>query len=426
MLRRVGIGTFVWLIVMSVALFAQNGSNGKAMPARLKIYLDCNQCDQDYLRQNIEFIDYVTERSVADIHVLVTTEDTGGGGSEWKVSFIGLNVFDKQDRTLKFTTPQTATGDDRRKEFARYFRIGLVGYAATTSVAPDLDVTWRKPEASRGNAAMASKDRWNYWVFRIGANGNLNGEQSSNNRSLRFNLSASRTTAAWKININGNTNNNTSKFTLSDGTKITSNSNGWNFNQLVVKSINRKWSYGARGGISHSSYSNINRSISFNPAIEYDFFPYTESSRRSLTVQYSAGATKYDYAETTIFDKLKETVPSHSVNTSLGVRAPWGSISTSANISEHLNHTDRYHVSLFGSTDIRLFKGFSFNMFGEYDRIGDQISLRKSSASDEEVLLHIQQLASGYSYFMNFGISYSFGSIFNSTVNPRFNGAGCC
>lgn len=70
---------------------------------------------------------------------------------------------------------------------------------------------------------------------------------------------------------------------------------------------------------------------------------------------------------------------------------------------------------------MRLFKGFSFNVFAEYSKINDQISLRKADASQEEVLLRLRQLATGYSYSVNFGISYRFGSIYNSIVNPRFN-----
>lgn len=71
---------------------------------------------------------------------------------------------------------------------------------------------------------------------------------------------------------------------------------------------------------------------------------------------------------------------------------------------------------------MRLFKGFSFNVFGDYSRIRDQIGLRKGEASTEDVLLRLRQLQSGYSYYVGFGISYSFGSIFNNVVNPRFNG----
>ena len=106
----------------------------------LRIFLDCDQCDIEYLKQNVAFVDYVRDRTVSDLHVLVTTQGTGGGGREWILKFIGLGRFQAQDRTLAFTTAQTATSDDERKEFARIFKIGLVAYAADTSVAPQLDV----------------------------------------------------------------------------------------------------------------------------------------------------------------------------------------------------------------------------------------------------------------------------------------------
>ena len=83
---------------------------------------------------------------------------------------------------------------------------------------------------------------------------------------------------------------------------------------------------------------------------------------------------------------------------------------------------DRHRISLSGNTDIRLFKGFSFNIYSQYDKIGDQIGLAKGNVTEEEALLHLRQQATGFSYYMGFGINYSFGSIFNNTVNPRFNG----
>ena len=62
------------------------------------------------------------------------------------------------------------------------------------------------------------------------------------------------------------------------------------------------------------------------------------------------------------------------------------------------------------------------NAFGEFSRTRDQIYLPRGQASTEEILLRQRQLATGYQYFVNFGVSYSFGSIFNNIVNPRFGG----
>jgi hypothetical protein len=35
-----------------------------------------------------------------------------------------------------------------------------------------------------------------------------------------------------------------------------------------------------------------------------------------------------------------------------------------------------------------------------------------------------RQLATSYSYSVYFGVSYTFGSIFNNVVNPRFGSSG--
>jgi hypothetical protein len=394
---------------------------GAAQTALLRVYLDCDSCDIDFLRQNVGFVDYVRDRTVAEVQVLVTTRTTGGGGTEWTVAFLGLARFQGQDRTLTFTTPQTATSDDRRTAFARVFKIGLVAYAATTSISDQLTVTWTPPK-QQGRAAP-TRDPWNLWVFRTNLNGYLNGEKSSQSRSYHLSLSANRVSENWKVSISGSGSLSKDSFDLGDGSRVDSRTHSWNVDTLVVKSLSPKWSIGFTSAVTHSSYSNIGRSFSVSPGIEYDVFPYSESTRRSLTFQYAAGALHNQYAALTVYDKLRETVPRQIALVSLGLKEPWGSLSAYSSFTQQLNHLDRYRESLWGSTSVRLFKGFSFDIYAEYDKIADQISLQKGEESEADVLLRLHQLATNYSYYLSFGVSYSFGSIFNNVVNPRFNGA---
>lgn len=388
----------------------------------IRVFVDCYECDTEYLRQNVQFVDYVRDRTVADLHLLVTTEGTGGGGRAWTLKFIGVGRFATVDRTLTFTTTQTATNDDRRKEFTRVFKLGIAAYALDSSVGSQLDVQFTK--SATPAATTPARDPWNYWVFRTNFGGNRDGEESANFSSYRLNLSANRTTANWKISISTNGNYSRSVFDLGGGTEVKSNSHSWGVNSLIVKSIAPRWSLGGRASISGSSFSNNDTVTTVAPGLEYNFFPYSESSRRIWTVLYTIGASRYDYKDVTIFDKLTETVPNHSLSTNVSLRQPWGSLSGGVNVSQHLNKTHRHRISTYASTDVRLFKGFSFNVYGGYDRIRDQIGLRKGGASPEEVLLRRRQLATGHSYYMGFGVSYSFGSIFNSVVNPRFGGGG--
>ena len=92
--------------------------------------------------------------------------------------------------------------------------------------------------------------------------------------------------------------------------------------------------------------------------------------------------------------------------------------------TQALDNLSQYRIGVFGGIDVRLFKGFSLNMFGDYSRVRDQRNLPKAGASDEEILVRMKELATGYRYFVMVGVSYSFGSIFNNVVNPRFGSSG--
>jgi hypothetical protein len=416
---------------VSLALFAVLPTVGWAQQAPmvcctvtapvLRVYLDCDRCDTDFVTTNVTFVDYVRDRQEADLHILVTTQATGGGGTEWTIKLIGANRYAGHDRTLAFDTPQTATSDERRKEFVRVLKIGLVDYAAGTTAFPQLDVTWTAP--AQAQQTPPGKDPWHYWVFGVSGNGNFNGEESTKSRRLSASASANRTTNDWKINLRASVNDSHSTYTLEDNEKIRSSTSSWSGSLLAVKSLSDHWSLGGTAQVSHSSYSNQNHVIKLAPGIEYDWFPYSESTRRRLTFLYQIGDSAYDYAEETIFGKLHEQIPEHALSVQLSVRQPWGTLSGSTGFTQQINVPKRYRLSTYIEADVRLFKGFSFDVYAEYDRIRNQFYLPKGEASTEDVLLQIRQLATGYSFYSGIGLSYRFGSIFNNIVNPRFGGS---
>jgi hypothetical protein len=391
------------------------------VPGTLRVFLDCDRCDPDYLTTHVTFVDYVRDRVVADLHVLVTTEPTGGGGLSWTVKFIGLGRFQGHDHTMTFSTPTTATADEQRSEFARVLKLGFVFFVADTPAASRLDVTFTPPEG--GAQTTAKKDRWNYWVFQINGNSNFNGQQSNSSLSYFVNVSANRTTDAWKVSFTSSANENHGTFILDDGSMVKSFTRGWGFGQLVVKSVSAHWSIGGTVSESRSTFSNERRDYRVAPGIEFDVFPYAESTRRILTFLYTIGASHYNYDTITIFDKLKETVPEHALNVGLSLKQPWGSISETTTLSQQLNDLPRYRLSTNTQANVRIVKGLSFNVYFEYDRIRNQIFLPAGAASTPDILLQIRQLATGYSYFGGMGLTYSFGSIFNNIVNPRFGGS---
>ncbi len=406
-----------FLLLFSAGSAAAQVPAPAARPA-LKVFLDCqHRCDTDFIVKELTFVDHVRDSQSADIHAMVTTEDTGGGGTRWTIQFIGLGRFDGHDETMTFTTPQTATDDDRRRAVLRWLELGLATHAAIASGRDDIGITHTVADAV---AVSPARDPWKAWVFSLNLNGHLNGEATSKFASYRLNASANRVTEAWKVNFNGSWNRSTNEFEVDDEEVVKSLTSGWDTSALVVKSLGPQWSAAAStvfGGSTFQNYALRTRTLA---GVEYDFFPYADSTRRSLTLSYMAGFATYDFQEITIFDTLSAKQPEHQVASYLGLKQPWGTIGLQSSFMQHLNDLSKTRLNVYGEADVRLFKGFSFNVYGQYARIRDQINLRKSEVEEEEVLLRLRQLQTGYSYFLGFGVTYRFGSIYNNVVNPRF------
>ena len=418
----------IWIAAAMAPVSARAQGSPQTTPSAtgthpmVRVFLDCPRCDEDYLKREVTFVDYVRNREDADVHVLVTTQETGGGGMQFTLKFIGVGRFQGQDESLTYNSPQTATDDERRAGFAERFRVGLVRYAVDSSISDRLRVTFQKDEGAK----TAQHDRWNYWVFRIGTSGDVNGEESQSGRSFRGSFSANRTTDAWRLSFQGGANYRDSKFLIDedDGsqTTILSVNRNINVDGTVVKSLTPHWSLGVLGQGSSETFRNFALRTRIGSGVEYDFFPYSESTRRLITINYTLGYDYHRYREITIYDKTVEQLMDHRLEGGVSMRQPWGSISAVTGFSQYLTDPSKYSLNTFGGANIRVFKGFSVNVFGEFSRTRDQIYLPRGAASTEEILLRQRQLATGYQYFVNFGVSYSFGSIFNNIVNPRFGG----
>lgn len=425
--RRVA---FLYLLATLGALaFSSAGAQQPApndsapQPIRLRVFLDCGMCDVDFIHTEINFVDYVRDRQYAQVHILVTGQQTGGGGTEYTLHFIGLHELANLADTLTYVAPPSASQDDVRHGLARTIRLILVRYYAHLGQSGRFDVTYTAPTGTGDGAKGTTRDPWNLWVFTLSANGNGNGEQSYSQVSVNGSVSANRTTEMWKTVLSVNGNYGQSRFILSDSSKFNSYSHSYGFNDLIVKSLGKRWSAGQRASWMASTFLNQRRAIRFAPAVEYNFFPYSQSTRRSLTLQYSPGINFFRYQDTTIFDKVSEVRGDQTLTVSLGLKQPWGSVSSSLEGAAYLDDFTKRHLIFFNSLDLRLFKGFSFSSFAYVSFLRDQLYLPRGGLSDQDRLLRLRQLETSYTYSVFLGLSYSFGSIFNNIVNPRFGGS---
>ena len=205
-----------------------------------------------------------------------------------------------------------------------------------------------------------------------------------------------------------------------DGDIISSDYNSSSFNSLVVKSISDHWSVGGWLELRSSSYNNLDFKSQLMPGIEYDLFPYSESTRRQLRFLYLIGHTYINYTDTTIYDKMEESLWLQTMQIAYQVVQKWGTIDVNIGYSNYLHDWSKNNLNFGGFISLRIAKGLSVRIYGNYSIIHDQLGLVKGGVSPEEVLLRRRELETQYSYYTSFGFSYTFGSIYNNVVNPRF------
>ena len=422
-------GLLVTLLVLLGTLSVAgvpSASAGQAADAeRVRVFLDCQTfgCDAEFARREILWVDWVRDREDADVHLLVSSTQSGGG-TLYDIQFLGRGRFDGENATRTLASSTTDTRDERRRSLTDRFALGLASYAGHTSDAPFLTVDFDPPDAGAQGAVTPENDPWNLWVFAVSAGGSASAQSLTSSTSVNGSLSASRTSEDWKFRSGGRANYREQDFELSDDTKTTSIRRTSGTDVLLVRSAGPHWGIGGRASVTSSTFSNQDLRINVQPAVEYNIFPYDESSQRQLTFLYQAGPSRVRYDEVTIFGKLEETLWEQMLVTSLSLRQPWGSSTVSVTASNFMNDPSKNRVTLFANANVRIVRGLSVNFFGNIARVRDQVFLPRRNASDEEVLLRQRDLQTSFDYRVNMNIRFTFGSIFNNIVNPRFDSGG--
>lgn len=421
---KLKINVLLWICIMCAVLApclhaqAEQEDIEELKKKAPKIFVDCDFCDIDHIRREITFVNYVWDRKEADVHILVTLQRTGSGGREYTLAFIGQKEFDGMNNTLKYYTSQDATKDEIRQGLVEVIKKGLMPYVANTPIADRVSISFKEEVKP-----TAVEDKWNFWVFSASLRGFFDAEKTSEYNSIHGSLSANRTTDEWKINTSISASYNESKFEIGDEI-LTSSSESRRFSGLIVKSLSEHWSIGGYLSAVYSTYSNINLRISPAPAIEYNVFSYSQSTRRQLRFLYRLNYSYNDYIEETMYGKSTESLWQQSLSATLELKEKWGEVSTTLRGSHYFHDWSKNSLTIFSEFSIRIIKGLRLSLFGSYAAIHDQLALPSAGATPEEILLRRRELATTYRYFFSVGFSYSFGSIFSNVVNPRFGGGG--
>ncbi len=430
---RTVIASVVLLGLTPALLSAQIPDPEPPASSTLFVFLDCQgmafmHCDFDHVRREVTWVNWVRDRQDADVHILVTVQATASGGFNYTVDLIGLRAFAGTQDTLLYVSDPDDTDPEVREELTNRLMLGLVRYVTNSTIAGDLQLSY-EPAAEVVVQDAQEDDPWNLWVFRVGANGSVNGESLQRGYSIGGNMSANRTSEAFKFNWRASGRYSRDEFDIVDATvgldtTIVNTRRNYNTNILAVWSLTDHWSAGGTASAGHSSFSNRDLTLTTGPAIEYNIFPYDESTRKSITFQYSIEVNYNNYELVTVTGVTEETLGRHRLEVSANVQQPWGQIFGSVSGTQYFHDLATHRIDTFIGASFRVFRGFEFNVNGSVARIKDQFFLPAAGLTPEDILLGRRQRETDFRYRLSVGFSYRFGSKFANVVNPRMGGGG--
>jgi hypothetical protein len=380
------------------------------------LFIDGNYFGFDYVRREVSFVNYVRDRNQADIYLLITLNNTGSKGKEYILAFKGVKNFSGINDTLKFNTISIESDEKIRNEFINTLKRGLVPFINHTDLGRNITISYK----ADSSYSTVNRDEWDSWVFNIHLRGRINGEKNDDSYHYNADVKADRITYEWKFRFSSNLNYDEENYNY-ENDHIESVGISRQLSAFTARSLSGHTSLGTYTSISSSTYNNIKRKIDLQPALEYDIFPYEDSNYREFLLQYKIGYSYIWYLEETIFNKKSQAVLSQEFDVKLSVKQYWGYIHTSLSASNFLNDFLSYRINLNFWVSLNLVEGFSLDVGGGYSKINDQITIPKSNLSLEDILLQKKELETNYSYYFEIGFGYTFGSIYNNIVNPRFD-----
>jgi len=386
---------------------------------KLKVYLDCWGCDDDFLQREMSYIDFFRDAKSANLHIIVKGERGSSGGEIVTFRFIGVEEFEGVENTLALDVPANTSEALERKLYLEVLKKGVYAYIIRTKTNDMVSLSYSENETDKKEI---EKDKWNNWAFRTSIGGYFSGEESYSNSNSYVSLSANRITAESKFTSNFYINSSISKYKFENDPDVAVENKSKYANMTYVKSRGEHFSIGAKANYSQATFMNYDGSYKLSPCVEYNLFPYSESSEHRLSLLYGVSANHNDYTDTTVYLKTSENFASHLFELIYNNSQTWGSFSFSINGNQILDKDDlrKYNVRISSRTDWNITKGLSLNYsaYINFDRA--QIHLPLNGATYEEIILRQKELESNYFYYMYFGISYTFGYMKNNVVNPRF------
>ncbi|HEY0464149.1 MAG TPA: hypothetical protein VGC79_08075 [Polyangiaceae bacterium] len=387
-----------------------------------RLFISCAQeCFDSYLRQELSYFDVVRDRYLSDFTLVIARQPAANGGERFAVTLVRARSDPSHAPSPSpaqsfVALPGASVRDIRQQLLQALLRTLQVALAGT----PHERVFELRIPARNGGTLSALDDPWHFWVvtpellgYCEGASGYFSGEFVSA-------LTLRRITEPSKLRLRGAYSRKLSSYRLEDGSQLSGDVYAWDARAIYAASIGEHWALGGALTGRGSEFENLKGHAHAGPLLEYNVFPYTQNASEQLRWVYQVGVWANSYFEENVAGRMHEARPYHALSLIADLNQAWGSLQWVGQLNSFLDASERYRVSVGIVSNIRLFKGLSFTSQGRAALVRDQISLRQRSITDPEIVLRTAQQATNYTFEVQFGLSFSFGSVYNTIVNPRF------
>lgn len=406
---------FILFIFSTFLLYAQDSIHYEnSGMEKLKIFVEGDYFDDAYLREEINFADFVNDPLMSDVHIIVVGEVTGSGGHNYSVRFHGKNFKQIENYTLNVSVLPEETDFNSRLLITNTIIRGLMPFFNETASSSKYKINLERVEDNDTEESL--DDKWNYWVFKLTSSGGLDYEDTKSGYHYSVYFKGDKVTDQLKINNYIYIENQQTNY-KDIGYKYLYNYK-YGFNKTVF-SLSDHWSTGFTAFAFQSSYYNTKASAAVMGAVEYNFFPWNESNKHILTLAYTVGYESKWFYERNYNLEMSTQSPLHRMYLTVSTIQPWGSAEVSVTGSEYLQNLSLYNVSVDADLSFRLTKGLSLTLNMSAVSIHDQIYLPESAYSVEQIVSGALKLPSTYEFSTSIGLSYQFGSIYNNIVNRR-------
>jgi hypothetical protein len=415
-----------WLSIVACVL----GAATRVVAGPPKLFLACSEigaggmedktepCFDSYLRQELNYFDFVRDRHLADVSVVVGSQPAGNGGERVTVRLVQRTAASEVTRaTGSFTADPGDSDDTIRQKLGQLVLRMLTVHFMGSEYEAEFHVSLKRRD---GEALSSLADPWRYWVLAPELAGEGEGGSGYYFVEMTGALTARRITEHTKIRLRGAYSRRLSGYKLEDGSRVRGDVYETEGRALYAHSIGARGALGVVATGRASEFENLRGHVHGGPVAEFNVFPYRENAMRQLRVAYQIGAWANWYFERNQAGLWQETRPYHALSIVADVNQTWGSVQLMGQGTQFMDQPELYRLSAGGVLALRLFEGFAINFEGEASLVRDQINLRQRPITDLELLLWTAQQQTNYIFEFQLGFSYTFGSVHNTIVNPRF------